>query len=163
MSMQSILVFFLGVVGLVWYYTCLISIGYWPLEPGETADAFRQFMSLSVTTIAVSLATFVGMLLGIRGVSENARKGVKALRGVGEAHAVAAQLSQASPILQGLLEGSLTTRLQWSAAGLYVLSLLIALGLWWHGGDATDPAVSNLAKSILGLIGGALSIVLNLS
>jgi len=56
----------------------------------------------------------------------------------------------------------ITTNLQWVSAGLYVLSLLIALWFWYRHGDKTDPAVSNLGKTLLGLLGGALAIVLNL-
>jgi len=152
MTLQAALTLAFGIAGLSWYYVSLFGIGWTPPAAGSPVSAFRQFMSLSVTTIGVSLATFVGMLLGVRSVSESVQQSAP----------VAAALD-ASPQLNWLVQGTWITSLQWWAAGLYVLSLLIAIWLWRRGGDATDPAVSNLAKSLLGLIGGALSIALNLS
>jgi hypothetical protein len=150
MAPKDALTLGLGVLGLAWYYLCLLSVGWKPLPPGQPPNAFRQFMSLSITTIGVSLATFVGMLLGVNEVKEQVAEAVRA-----NTRALSPAPSFAFPTLS-------STDLQWIAGGLYVLSLLIALWLWRKGGDDTDPAVSNLAKSILGLIGGALSILLNL-
>jgi hypothetical protein len=71
MTLQDALTIGLGVTGLSWYYVCLFGVGWKPPATGAASNAFRQFMSLSLTTIGVSLATFVGMLLGVRGASQS--------------------------------------------------------------------------------------------
>jgi hypothetical protein len=152
MSLREFLTLAVGAIGLIWYYASLFSLGLNPLTSGQVPTAFRQFMSLSVTSIGVSLATFVGMLLGIQQVVGQINDAVNKA-GV----QLAPTNFQALAAINKLLTG-----LQWWAAGLYVLSLVIALGLWKRGGDATDPAVSNLGKSLLGLIGGVFAILLNL-
>jgi hypothetical protein len=101
-----------------------------------------------VTTIGVALATFVGMLLGVHEVTTRIGATLRS------------ELSSIDST--SILTTPWTTDLQWWAAGLYVLSLAVALGLWWRGGDRTDPAVSNLGKSFLGLVGGVLSVIRNL-
>jgi hypothetical protein len=168
-TLQNILVVVIGTTGLVWYYICLIGLGRAPLGAGATIPTFRQFMSLSLTTIGVSLATFVGMLLGVRSVEEStaqvAQMAATAAESAQQAQvgvAAAAELIRGANELQQVAQAALTTQLQWWAAGLYVVSLLLALAFWWRGGDNTDPAISNLGKSLLGLVGGALSIALNL-
>jgi hypothetical protein len=150
MSLKNALLLAFGAIGLLWYYICLFVIGL-QLSSDPSVANFREFMSLSITTIAVSLATFVGMLLGFRGVSEQIQEGMREIQ---PDHKVArfAQIAQ----------GTGGSRLQWIAAGLYALSLLLALYFWWHGGDKTDSAIVNLGKSLLGLIGGALSVLFNL-
>jgi hypothetical protein len=142
MPLRDILAVALGVIAVAWYYVCLFAIGNGPMPGNASADAFRGFMSLSMTTIGSSLATFVGMLLGLQQAAETVR--------------------HKDPTGQGRASG-ITTKLQWASAALYVLSLVIALLFWYRNGDKTDPAVSNLGKTILGLLGGALAIVLNLS
>ena len=149
MTLNNALVLIIGVVAIIWYYICLIGIGIHPLPIGTPADAFRQFMSLSLTSLGASMATFIGMLLGIRSISGTVRTEVAAT-------------STDTPNLKQLAAGAFTTSLQWWAAALYVVSLLVALWFWYHTGDLTDPAISNLGKSLLGLFGGALSIALNL-
>ncbi|MGH9769494.1 MAG: hypothetical protein ACREAB_18880 [Blastocatellia bacterium] len=151
MTLQSVLVLIMGSAGLLWYYVCLFNIGLRPLKPEETANAFRQFMSLSITSIGVTLATFVGMLLGVRSVSDTVKGAVEV-----------SQSTIPAPLVKQIIESGLTTNLQWGAAGVYIVSLCIALWFWYRGGDRTDPAISNLGKSILGLFAGALTIVLNL-
>jgi hypothetical protein len=150
MSLRNALVQAMGLIGLIWYYVCLFVIGL-QLSSDSSAANFREFMSLSLTTIAVSLATFVGMLLGFRGVSEEIQESVREV-----------QSDQGFARFEQIAQGTGGTRLQWIAAGLYVLSLLLALYFWWHGGDKSDPAIVNLGKSLLGLIGGALSVLFNL-
>jgi hypothetical protein len=150
MTLRSTLLILFGSIGLAWYYVCLFVIGF-SLSKDPGVAEFRSFMSLSITTIGVSLATFVGMLLGFRGVSEEIQKGVQESPAgvpVGRLHQIA--------------QGTEGSRLQWIAAGLYALSLLLALFFWWHGGNTADPAIINLGKSLLGLIGGALSVLFNL-
>jgi hypothetical protein len=152
MDLRQVLTFVIGIAGLIWYYICLCYIGFRPLPAGRQPDNFRQFMSISVTTIGVSLATFVGMLIGVQGVSQNIKNKVAAI----------ADPNIPGLKIQTLLKISWTTSFQWWAAGFYVLSLFVAIAFWWQKRDQADPAISNLAKSLLGLIGGALAIILNL-
>jgi hypothetical protein len=153
-TLLEVVVLIVGSAGLIWYYVSLFSLGLKPLDVGQTADGFRQFMSLSLTSIAVTLSTFVGMLLGVRTVSNVIKE---------EAQAASGAAAQAvTPQVQQLASGALTTDIQWWAAAVYVLSILIALYFWYRNGDKTDPAVSNLGKSLLGLVAGALAIALNL-
>ena len=147
MNLRDALVLGMGSLALLWYYACLFTIGTTPLSTVAVPDTFRQFMSLSLTTIGASLATFIGMLLGIRNVADSVKPEVSDVN---------------SPQIQRLASGSLTTTLQWIAAGLYVLSLVVAIWFWYKSGDNTDPAVSNLGTTLLGLVGGALAILLNL-
>jgi hypothetical protein len=159
--MRDALTLALGVVGLAWYYYCLLAIGWKPRVHGQKDGSFREFMSLSVNTIGVSLATFVGMLLGLAQVTQQVTDRLQGEAAV--AAPVAGGAAAAHVAFSAFTLNALTlSQLQWIAAALYVLSLLLALWLWRRGGDATDPVVSNLGKSLLGLIGGALAIVLNL-
>jgi len=98
-------------------------------------------MAFSVTTIAGTLATFLGMVLGFGQVPAAAGQNVPQ-----------------------------TSSMQKAAAWAYFGSLVLALGLWalhtfltWTGADipALDPAISRLGQSILGLFGGVLAVVLN--
>lgn len=156
MKLRDILLTVLGVLALVWYFYCLIYLGTTkaaPVDPNrsaavaspsdsggapETPMSFRSFASFSLTTIGASLATFVGMLLG--------------LKQAGEAMAATGNKAASGAVS--------TSPLQWIAAALYVVSLLVALWFWKQQG-APDPAVLGLAKSTLGLLGGALAVVLN--
>ena len=150
-STKDVIVLAFGIFGLVWYFVCLFMIGLKPLPPGQNPDGVRQFQTLSITTISVTLATFVGMLLGITGVSQNVQQ---------EAPNTVALT--ATPQLQQLAQGTATTTLQWLCAALYLLSLVLALVFLLRHRDKTDPVISNLAKSLLGIAGGALSVWLNL-
>jgi hypothetical protein len=149
MSLQQAVTLMIGGIGVVWYYICLLVIGaQWSVDPA--AEAFRDFMSLSLTTIGVALATFVGLLLGFRVVSEEVQQGVQQ-----------AVVTGGTSRLNSLAASIKGTAVQWAVAALYVLSLLLALYFWWLHGNKTDPAVINLGKSFLGLVGGALSVLLN--
>jgi hypothetical protein len=139
MKPTEVLVIALGAVGLAWYYLCLFSIG---LKPKAPTGALRQFESLSVTTISVSLATFVGGLIGLSQQD-----------GGTVSPTVAAPQS-------GLVALLSIQNLQWACVALYILSLVIALVFWFREKDNTDPVVSGLGKSLLGLVGGALAIAL---
>lgn len=153
----SILVF--GAIGVIWYYVCLFTIGLRWLDANSDATSFRDFMSVSITTIGVSLATFVGMLLGLRGLSEEVRQDVD----VAQAAAPNDEAGRVGAVkLQEVANTAAGSTLQWCAALLYLASLLIAMYFWYRTGNSTDPAITNLAKSLLGLIGGALAVVLNL-
>ena len=102
-----------------------------------------QFMAFSITTIAGTLATFVGMVLGFGQVPEAQRAGQNVPQ---------------------------TTPMQQAAAWAYFGSLVLGLSLWalhtflaWSGAPLPelDPAISRLGQSILGLFGGVLAVVLN--
>ncbi len=149
-SINDALVFLLGAVGLVWYYLCLFSVG---LKPsGEQPSNFRQFETLSITTISVSLATFVGSLLGLKTAATQVIED--------NSQALQAPPPVAVSIFKQFTSNLSVSDLQWACAGLYVLSLLLAIAFWARGRDKTDPAISNLGKSLLGLVGGALAIAL---
>jgi hypothetical protein len=153
MSFKDILVVLLAWAGLIWYYVSIFSLGRNPRDANQPQTTFQQFMSLSVTSIGVSLATYVGMLLGLQSVSETAKNQMAMTSAKFSFESVA-------PEVRRIIEGTLVSNLQWCAAALYVVSLFCALYFWKRGGDKTDPAVSNLGKSLLGLIAGALAIAL---
>lgn len=49
---------------------------------------------------------------------------------------------------------------QAAAAVMYVVSIVLALLLWWQN-PALEPSLQNLGKSLLGLIVGVLAVLLN--
>lgn len=139
--------FILGLLAIIWYYFCLIKIGTGSINQG-TNQAFYQFMTTSLTSLGTSLATYVGMLLGLQSTELKVDKNIS---DVVEAAEITRDYNLA------------TSDVQWAAAGLYVLSLLLAIFFWYRRGQNTDPAISNLGKSLLGLLAGALTIALNLA
>lgn len=158
MTLPNALTWFIGIVGLIWYFVCLIVVGgQFCTDPSRAG--FRDFMSLSLTTIGVALATFVGVLLGFRVVSNEVR-GVS--NQVQSAENQPAQLALGVTKLNSIVTNTAGSGVQWSVAILYVASLLLAICFWWWKGDGSDPAIINLAKSLLGLVGGALSVLLNI-
>ena len=145
--LQKMVVVSFGGLGLLWYYICLIVIGFQTSTDPEGAN-FREFMSLSITTIGVVLATFVGMLLGLQNVSEGIKEGVR-------------KLPASNPELDEIARGAAASYIQWTATLLYAVSLPLALCCWWYIGEVhTDAAIKNLGKSTLGVVGGALSVFL---
>jgi hypothetical protein len=101
-----------------------------------------QFMAFSVTTIAGTLATFVGMVLGF---------------------------GQVAPAQSDSTDESVSP-MQQAAAWAYFGSLVYGLALWglnsflhwmWPSVPLVDPAIAQLGQSILGLFGGVLAVVLN--
>lgn len=135
-------------LGLIWYFICLFMLGSKPTTPGQAADMFGIFQSLSLTTISSTLATFIGMLLGLNTVSGNITQ--------------QAVTAAAPDKTAGMINAALSSSLQWWAAVLYVLSIVIALYFLFKHRDKTDSAVANLGKSLLGLIIGVMAIALNL-
>jgi hypothetical protein len=140
-QLRSGLISAVGTVGLLWYYLCVIDLGMRPTPKGDTASGFRQFQALSVTTISVSLATYVGYVMGI---PLNGDAGTAAV----SAAAAASTLARVS-------------MLQWLAAALYVLSLVLAIWFYSQKKDATEPAITGLAKSLLGFVAGVFALSLN--
>lgn len=132
-QLKDWLIFIAGVAGLAWYYLCLFDLGLHPTAAGTQAGGYRQFQSLSVTTISVSLATYVGYVVG---------------------------LPSSSSAAGGAGNGSVG-QLQVASALLYVASLLVAVFFYARTKDQTEPAITGLAKSLLGFVAGVFSISLN--
>jgi hypothetical protein len=150
MAFKELLTTGVGVIGLIWYFVCLCALGLKPTPAGQAASGFRQFQALSVTTIGVALSTFVGWIVGIKqtGASSLAAQGVAA------AASGVQQAASAVPV-----SGSITS-LQVSAAWLYVGSLVVAIAFYAYKKDEAEPAITNLAKSLLGFVVGVFSVVL---
>lgn len=148
MTFAGWLIAVVGFLAIGWYYACLVYLGFLAPKPpaaGEPA-AFRQFMGTSISTLSGTLATFVGMILGVQSASANGAVSTAGMNAV-------AQALQTTPL----------SWLQMIAALAYVLSLVAALVAWFRNADDTDPAVVALGKSFLGLIGGVLAVVLNVN
>jgi hypothetical protein len=123
----------IGVIAILWYYYCVFAIGFhWPIA----SESFREYMSLSVSTLGGTLATFVGMIFGVQTV--------KTIKG-------------------NAMEGFPLTVLQWLATIAYVVSLIVAMFAWYRTSppNEVDPVIIALAKSFLGLVGGVLVVGLN--
>lgn len=131
-QLKDWLIFIAGVAGLAWYYLCLFDLGLHPTAANTQAGGYRQFQSLSVTTISVSLATYVGYVVGL---PSSATAGSASTGSVGQ--------------------------LQVASALLYVASLLVAVFFYARTKDQTEPAITGLAKSLLGFVAGVFSISLN--
>lgn len=155
--LSQVCVIALGALGIVWYFICIFVIG---LKRLADNPPLRDFMSVSITTISISLATFVGMLLGLRGVGEQLTAGVNQV--APNTGSGSAERAMGARTLTRLAQSTEGTTLQWSSAILYLASLVLAIYFWYRGGPQTDPAITKLAQSLLGLIGGSLSVLLNL-
>ena len=136
--MAQILLLVCGGIGIVWYVACILLLGFAPHLVSD--PQFYQFTTLSITTIGGALATYVGMIMGFTNANVTRRNG-------------------ANP-------GTPTkiSNVQVAAAIVYPTSLLLAMSIWiWHlvAKDKCDPAIIELAKSLLGLIVGALMVTLN--
>jgi len=161
-ELQRFLTLLIGGSGIGWYFLCLVAVGNnWIPDEGDT-KSFRSFMSLSITTIGAALATFVGLILGFQVVSRGAGAGAAAAQAAQAAQGGQAAQAVSTDHLQKLAADTKVSWVQWMVAFLYLLSLLVALQMWWKAGDSIDQAVTNLGKSFLGLVGGALSVLLNL-
>lgn len=160
----------IGITGILWYYACLIQIGWRPLPSDPPPTNFRAFQSLSVTTIGVSLATFVGMMLGIQSVAANVQKNADvAVKKMEEKNQAKPDQQQDEEAIQKNVEAfrhaagigsAMKYWVQWSAVIAYVASLFLALFFWWRSGNETDPVISNLGRSLLGLFAGSSAVLL---
>lgn len=158
MEMQTILIRVIAVVGLAWYYVCVFHLGLKPTPKDQQPNGFRQFQALTVTTISVSLSTFVGFVIGIKGTEHVPQFSVAPVET--SPAASDASGSGAGP-LTAIANSASFVDLQWWSAGLYVLSLVLALFFYYRTQDNTEPAITGLAKSLLGFVAGVLSITLN--
>jgi hypothetical protein len=144
MPFTSLLITIIGTCAIGWYFICLFYLGFIHPQPGADVDeTFRQFMATSITTISGTMATYVGMILGIK----SAVSDPKASPAARVLHA------RTGPI----------TWIQAIAAIAYVASLVIALFAWWKSFPKPDPTIVALGKSLLGLIGGVLAVILNVN
>lgn len=137
---RNSLLVWIGSVAIIWYYVAIICIATNFIgQENSTQSEFRQFMSLSITTVSGTLATFVGMYLGFQ-----------ARREVVKNTQVQQVISQ--------------SRFQALASLAYLISIILAIAFWgyqtWRG-ETIDPVLQNLAKSLLGLIVGSLAVLLN--
>ena len=67
MRFTSVLIIFIGSCAILWYYICLYYLGVLHPVPDPAIDEyFRQFMATSISTISGTLATYVGMVLGVK-------------------------------------------------------------------------------------------------
>jgi hypothetical protein len=142
MTFVSGLITFIGGAAIIWYYLCVGYLGFVHPEPLPN-DQFRQFMGLSISTISGTLATYVGMILGVQTAASEPKTNRLA----------AVVQTRTAPI----------TLLQAIAAVAYVASLIVALFAWWWNFEHPDPVIVALGKSFLGLIGGALAVILNVN
>lgn len=139
-SSPSTLLLFIGALAIAVYYGAILYAGIASIRAHGAAPVIPEFITLAVTTIGGTLATFLGMALGFKQVTTTA--------------------TPASEHIATLLALSWPqTIASWS----YVLSLVVALGFWAYCGFSSNTAgiIQNLSKSILGLFGGALAVVLN--
>jgi hypothetical protein len=157
-QLKDWLIFIAGAVGLLWYYLCIVDMGSRPTPQGSQAPGFRQFQSLSVTTISVSLATYVGYVVGLPTQAAATVKSAAA-SAVASATPTEPAASAASVILASAT--ATVNNLQLASAAMYVISLLLAVYFYWRTKDSTEPAITGLAKSLLGFVAGVFSISLN--
>ncbi|MBX9579869.1 MAG: hypothetical protein K2X87_06130 [Gemmataceae bacterium] len=180
-----------GAVGMVWYFLCLLGLGFRP--PGPSPSPFQQFQGLSVTTISTTLATFVGLFLGIQVAKSDTDRTIDRLNeaqeslnrlqavsaadaagkaGPAELRAPAAPLSAAKKEVDEAARVAAANRagypIRWyhyAAFGLYLTSLGLGLFFWGRppAGAEPDPAVVGLGRSTLGVLVGGLSALLTLA
>lgn len=151
-SLRDKLLTTIGTLAIFWYFASILLVGMSDLPGKDGADkdfltpAARQFMTVSITTISGTLATYLGLVLGFAQVREQQREG--------------APPPPPGPALANVAPE--ITRLQAVAAWAYVLSLVVALLLWLcRQEDRVDPVIINQGRSILGLFGGVLAVILN--
>lgn len=144
MPFTSLLITIVGTCAIGWYFICLYYLGFLHPQPDADVDeTFRQFMATSITTISGTMATYVGMILGVKSAASDPNA------------------SPASRVLH--LRTTPISWLQAIAAIVYVASLVVALFAWWKSFPKPDPTVVALGKSLLGLIGGVLAVILNVN
>lgn len=145
----------IGTLAILWYFVAIFCVGSWKDAEGEAAKRtglrsaeMRQFMVISITTISGTLATYLGLILGITQVRD------AQLRASGERGRQAGATDDGPPQV---------SKLQVVAAWAYVASVVVALLLWAVRSEGeVDAVIVNLGRSCLGLFGGVLAVILNL-
>jgi hypothetical protein len=160
-QLKDWLIFIAGSVGLLWYYLCILDMGARPTPQGQQAPGFRQFQSLSVTTISVSLATYVGYVVGLPSQASAAVKSAAANAAAAAASAVPVAPAGSAASVALTSTTATVNNLQLASAAMYVVSLLLAVYFYWRTKDNTEPAITGLARSLLGFVAGVFSISLN--
>lgn len=153
-QLKDWLIFIAGSVGLLWYYVCIIDMGLRPTPAGQQAPGFRQFQSLSITTISVSLSTYVGYVVGLPSESSTAVKAAAA-------SATEAAVPASAIEIVKVATTATVNNLQLASAAMYVISLILAIYFYSRTKDNTEPGITGLAKSLLGFVAGVFSISLN--
>lgn len=180
-TMREVALYVLGALGMAWYFLCLFRIGKFPTATDK--NGLRQFQEMSVTTISTILATFVGVVLGLQGISgktDTTKKVVEEIRppiahmekaAPGQPPPAAARVKEAvektdeaTKRLDDLIRATTPSPVQWVVFFAYLLSLCVALYFWYYSPPNEDPnpVIVSLAKSLLGVIGGALTALLTL-
>ena len=126
----------IGGIAVAAYYGAILYAG---IVSVQSAPAVPEFVSILITTVSGTLATFLGMALGFK-----------------QAQASVNEVEKVAPVL----------KLSWPqalAAWSYVGSLVLAAAFWAYCGfsETTAVIIQTLAKSLLGLFGGALAVLLN--
>jgi uncharacterized membrane protein len=129
----------IGGIAITIYYGAIIYAGILSVRSPNTEPEIPEFLSILITTVSGTLATFLGMALGFK-----------------QAHAATSSVQEVAKVLD----------LSWPqaiAAWAYVVSLVVAVGFWAYCRFSKNTAltIQNLAKSLLGLFGGALAVLLN--
>jgi len=142
-STRDMLLFTIGGSAIAWYLLSITLVGFEFVKPTVGSPSasptatnmdLRGFMEFSITAISGTLATYLGMILGL-----SQKQGDN---------------STSSEI----------STMQKVAAWMYFASLVYALGLWgmsYFNGASIALVISSLGQSILGLFGGALAVLLN--
>ncbi len=174
---REIVLVLMGGLALGWYFFCLIRIGRNP-NPNPLYDQ-RNFEETSVTTISTTLATIVGLVLGLQIVSQDA---IATQDSASNLEPQIAAIEKAVPDtatdrsrvatdnaadvnakLAAIIEATRPSLFQWVAFGLYIVSLMLAVYFWYKppaGQASASPVITSLAKSLLGVFAGALSALL---
>jgi hypothetical protein len=143
MDFTNVLTWGLGGGAIVWYYICIIYLGFLHPQPDPSIDeAFRHYLSSSISTLSTTLATYVGLIIGVQTAS----------RAPGASKVAAVFSSKVTPV----------TNVQGWAAISYLVSVFLAVGAWWYHPEA-DPSIKALGSSFLGLAGGALAVIRNVN
>ena len=131
MDLKRVLTAFLLLLGGLLYVGGILYQGVLVLgEPGDRE--FPEFLILAVTAIGGALGTHLGALLGIK------------------------------VALRRSLEPQPVGRLQGAAVILYLVGLLAAICIWMLLGfdDSAPDLIKNLSKTLLGVVIGAITVVL---
>jgi hypothetical protein len=129
----------IGAIAITIYYGAIIYAGILSVRSPNSEPEIPEFLSILITTVSGTLATFLGMALGFK-----------------QAHAAASSVPEVAKVLNLSLPQAI-------AAWAYVVSLVVAVGFWAYCRFSKNTAltIQTLAKSLLGLFGGALAVLLN--
>src|SRR5258708_17768540 len=110
LTFRDKLLIVIGALAISWYFVCIVYVGCTDVNGDAISKDMRQFMSVSITTISGTLATYLGMLLGFGSALRRDRAGEQ-------------PSEQAGAVPQ-------ISRMQAVTAVAYVVSLVVAVGIW---------------------------------